>query len=159
MLKSVVRILLVLSLLDCVAPAMAQVVVTEPWIRGTVEGQTSTGAYMTLSSAHDVTLIGASSEVAGHASIHEMSMHGNMMMMRPVERLPIRAGRPFVLEEGHYHLMLEDLKRRLSVGDNVGLDLQFLDANGAKRVVHVVARVRELTAHGSPQVHSGMGHE
>jgi hypothetical protein len=39
---------------------MAQVVVTEPWVRGTVEGQTSTGAYMTLSSAHDVTLIGAS---------------------------------------------------------------------------------------------------
>jgi copper(I)-binding protein len=159
MLKSALRILLVLSLLDCAVSAMAQVVVTEPWVRGTVEGQTSTGAYMTLSSAHDVTLIGASSEVAGHASIHEMSMHGNMMMMRPVERLPIQAGHSLALEEGHYHLMLEDLKRRLSVGDSIGLDLQFLDANGAKRVVHVVARVRELTAHDSPHVNSGTGHE
>jgi periplasmic copper chaperone A len=153
MLESVVRILLVLSLLDCVAPAMAQVLVTEAWVRGTVEGQTSTGAYMTLSSAHDVTLIGASSEVAGHASIHEMSMHGDMMMMRPVERLQIRAGHPFALDAGHYHLMLEDLKWRLSVGDNVGLDLQFFDTNGVKRVVHVVARVRELTAHDSPHLH------
>jgi hypothetical protein len=114
---------------------------------------------MTLGSAHDVTLIGASSDAANRASIHEMSMHGDMMMMRPVERLPIRAGHPLALDEGHYHVMLEDLKRRLNVGDNVGLDLQFLDARGAKQVVHVVARVRELTARDSPRVNSGTGHE
>jgi hypothetical protein len=106
-----------------------------------------------------VTLIGASSDVAGRASIHEMSMQGQMMMMRPVKDLPIRAGRPFALDEGHYHVMLEDLKRRLNVGDSVGLDLQFLDANGAKRVVHVVAPVRELAAHNSPHMHSGTGHD
>ncbi len=159
MLKPALRTLLVLSLLDCIAPAMAQVVVTEPWVRGTVEGQTSTGAYMTLSSPHDVTLIGASSDVAGHASVHEMMMHGDMMMMRPVERLPIQAGHALVLDEGHYHVMLDGLKRRLNVGDKVSLDLQFLDTNGAKQVVHVVARVRELTAHDSPSMHSGMGHE
>lgn len=159
MLKSAVRILLVVSLLTGVASATAQVVVTAAWVRGTVEGQTSTGAYMTLSSAHDVTLIGASSDAAGRASIHEMSMHGDMMMMRPVERLPIRAGHPFALDEGHYHVMLEDLKQRLNVGDNVGLDLQFLDARGAKQVVHVVARVRELSAHDTPRVNSGTGHE
>jgi periplasmic copper chaperone A len=159
MLKSGLRMLLALTLLRCVAPVMAQVVVTEPWVRGTVEGQTSTGAYMTLSSAHDVTLIGVSSDVAGHTSIHQMQMHGDMMMMRPVDRVPIRAGQPFVLEEGHYHMMLDDLKRRLNVGDDVGLDLQFLDANGTRQVVHVVARVRELAAHDSPHMHSGMGHE
>jgi periplasmic copper chaperone A len=159
MLKSALRILLVLSMLDCIAPAMAQVVVTDPWVRATVEGQTSSGAYLTVNSAQDVTLIGASSEVAGHASIHEMMMHGDMMMMRPVERLSIRAGHPFSLDEGHYHVMLDDLKRRLSVGDTVSLDLQFLDANGARQVVHVAASVRELAAHGSPHMHSGMGHE
>jgi copper(I)-binding protein len=159
MFKSAIRTVLILSLLNCIAPAMAQVVVTEPWVRGTVEGQTSTGAYMTLSSAHDVTLIGASSDVAGRASIHEMKMHGDMMMMRPLERLPIRAGEPVALDEGHYHVMLDDLKRRLNVGDKVGLDLQFLDRNGAKQVVHVVAQVRELDAHDSPPMHSGMGHE
>lgn len=159
MLKCAVRILLVVSLFSSVASATAQVVVTAAWVRGTVEGQISTGAYMTLSSAHDVTLIGASSDVAGHTSIHEMSMNGNMMMMLLVERLPIRAGQPFALEEGHYHLMLEGLKRRLNAGDNVGLDLQFLDAGGAKQVVHVVAPVRELSAHDSPRANSGTEHE
>jgi len=159
MFKSAIRTLLLLTLLDGVASAMAQVVVTEPWVRGTVEGQASTGAYMTLKSAHDVTLVGASSDVAGHTSIHQMQMHGDMMMMRPVERVQIHAGHAFVLEEGHYHLMLDDLKRRLNVGDQVGLDLQFLDADGTKQVVHVVARVRELAAHDSPHMHSGMGHE
>jgi len=101
MFKSALRTLLFLTLLDGVASAMAQVVVTEPWVRGTVEGQASTGAYMTVESAHDVTLVGASSDVAGHTSIHQMQMHGDMMMMRPVERVQIHAGRPFVLEEGH----------------------------------------------------------
>jgi copper(I)-binding protein len=157
--KSAFRILVALSLLNSMASAMAEVVVTDAWVRGTVEGQASTGAYMTLSTRQDVTLIGASSDVAGHASIHEMKMHGDMMMMRPVERLAIPAGQPFALDEGHYHVMLDGLKRRLSVGDSVRLDLQFLDAKGGRQVVHVVARVRDLAAHDSRNMHPGMEHE
>jgi hypothetical protein len=153
------RAMSVVLLLTCSASSTAQVVVTEPWVRATVEGQPATGAYLMVSSAHDVTLIGASSDVAGRASIHEMQMHGDMMTMRPVERLPIPAGHPVALDEGHYHVMLEDLKRRLNVGDNVNLELQFLDPNGAKRVVHVVARVRELATHDPAHMHSDMGHE
>jgi copper(I)-binding protein len=86
-------------------------------------------------------------------------MHGDMMMMRPVERLPIQAGHSVALDEGHYHVMLDDLKRRLNAGDKVGLDLQFLDANGGKEVVHVLAPVRELGAQDSMHMHSDMGHE
>jgi hypothetical protein len=149
----------VVLLLACSAAATAQIVVTKPWVRATVEGQPATGAYLTVSSAHDVTLIGASSNVAGHASIHEMQMHGDMMMMRPVQRLPIPARHSVALEEGHYHVMLEDLKRRLNVGDNVELELQFLDANGAKQVIHVLAPVRELATHDPAHMQSGMGHE
>jgi hypothetical protein len=157
--KSILCPLLFLSSLGCIAPAMAQVVVTEPWVRGTVEEQTSTGAYMTIKSQRDVTLVGASSDVAGRATIHEMHMHGDMMTMRPVERLPIAAGHPVALDEGHYHVMLDDLKRRLNAGDKVGLDLQFLDANGGKEVVHVSASVRALGGPDSMHMHSGMGHE
>ena len=98
---------------------------------------------MTISGAHDVTLTGAASEVAGRATIHEMRMHGDMMIMRPAERLAIRSGQPVALDAGHYHVMLEDLKRHLNVGDQIGIDLQFVDANEAKQVVHVIARVRE----------------
>jgi hypothetical protein len=158
MLNTAFRAMSFVFLLTGGAAATAQVVVTQPWVRATVEGQTATGAYLTLSSAHDVTLIGASSDV-GRASIHEMQMHGDMMTMRPVERLPIPASHPVALEEGHYHVMLEDLNRRLNVGDKVKLDLQFLDANGAKQVVHVLAPVRELATHDSAHPHAGMSHE
>jgi hypothetical protein len=150
---------LVLQLLAWTAPASAQVVVTEPWVRATVEGQTATGAYMTIGSSHDVTLIGASSDAAGHASVHEMQMHGSMMMMRPVDRLPIPAGHPVALAEGHYHVMLDGLKRKLTVGDRVAVDLLFVDAHGAKQTVHVVAPVRDLAAHDSGRMHSDIKHE
>ena len=149
-------VLLFLSILSCIAPAVAQVVVKDAWVRGTVEGQESTAAYMTISSEHNVTLVGAASDATGRVAIHEMQMNGGMMMMKPVERLAIPAGRPVALDGTHYHFMLEDLKRRLNVGDRVGLDLQFLDGNNRKQVVHVDARVRELDAHAG---HAGMGHE
>ena len=142
-----------------VASAQAQVVVTDPWVRATVEGQTSTGAYMTLASQRDVALASVSAEIAGRASIHEMRMHDDMMTMRPVDRLPISAGHPLALDEGHYHVMLEDLKRRLNPGDKVAMDLHFVDAQGAKQLVHVLAPVRELSAHSSPHSHDGSSHD
>jgi hypothetical protein len=157
--SSLLHASLALQILVWIAPATAQVIVTEPWVRATVEGLTATGAYMTISSSRDVTLIGASSDAAGHASVHEMQMHGSTMTMHPVDRLPIPAGHPVALDPGHYHVMLEDLKRKLSVGDRVALDLQFIDAKGARQTVHFVAPVRDLTAQDSGHIHSDMKHE
>jgi copper(I)-binding protein len=37
------------------APALAQVTVSDAWIRGTVAGQQGTGAFMRLTSAADTT--------------------------------------------------------------------------------------------------------
>ena len=44
--------------------ASAQVAVTDAWVRGTVTGQTATGAFMKLKAATDTTLVGAASPVA-----------------------------------------------------------------------------------------------
>lgn len=155
------RLCLILLASALIGPAMAQVVVSDPWVRGTVESQISTSAYMTLQSTRDLTLIGASSEVAGRISIHEMRMHGDMMMMRPVERLPVRSGHPVALDGEHYHLMLDKLKRPLKAGDTVALDLRFLEGNGVRHSVHAIARVRGLATHDSTDMHmqSGVRHE
>ena len=51
--------------LSVTLPAAAQVTVGDPWIRGTVPQQMSTGAFMQLRSATDAKLIEARSPVAG----------------------------------------------------------------------------------------------
>jgi copper(I)-binding protein len=159
MLKLVARLVLALSGIACCTEAMAQVIVKDPWVRGTIEGQTATGAYMTLTSVRSVVLVSVSSGSASHAAVHEMRMHGNMMTMRSVDRLAVPAGQAVALDEGHYHVMLEGLKGPLKAGGKVGLDLTFVDSSGARQVVRVSAEVRGLAGREPGTMHSQMGHE
>ena len=133
-------------LIVCAQVAAAQVTVLDPWVRGTVEGQTSTGAYMTLKSDTGSRLVAVTSPIATRSSIHEMSMNGNVMRMRTLESLPIPAGSTVALEEGHDHLMLEGLSHALKEGDQVRLTLTFVDASGKKQSIDVQAPVRPLGA-------------
>ncbi len=135
-----------LAALLAAAPASAQVVITEPWVRATVEGQSSTGAYMRIKSDVDVRLIAAESPLAASVSVHEMQLKQNVMSMRSVDALEIPARREVALEEGHWHLMLQGLKRPLKPGERVPLRLLFVDAKGMKQAVHAEAPVRALGA-------------
>ena len=71
-----------LALIVAAAPAWAQVSVSQAWVRGTVQGQKATGAFMQLKSTDGATLVAAQSPVAGVVEIHEMKMENNVMKMR-----------------------------------------------------------------------------
>ena len=75
------------------APAGAQVVVTDSWVRGTVAGQQGTGAFMRLTSPADVTLVGVASPAAKVAEIHEMKVEGGMMKMSAVAKVAAPGGK------------------------------------------------------------------
>jgi copper(I)-binding protein len=152
--SSLVRAVVAAALIVCAQLAAAEVTVLDPWVRGTVEGQTSTGAYMRLKSDAGARLVAVTSPVAGRSSIHEMSMNGNMMRMRTLESLPIPAGGTVALEEGHDHLMLEGLSHALREGDKVRLTLTFVDSSGRRQSVNVEAPVRPL---GAPAPEAGGG--
>ena len=128
------------------APALAQVTVSDAWVRGTVPGQKATGAFMSLKSASDAALVSASSPVAGIVEIHEMAMEGGVMKMRAVPKLPLPAGKPVELKPGGYHVMLMDLKQQLKEGDTVPVTLAFTDKDGKKVTQEVKAPVKALTA-------------
>ena len=49
-------------------PAFAGVTVKDAWVRGTVPGQDTTGAFMTVTSSEDAKLVEASSPVAKKTS-------------------------------------------------------------------------------------------
>ncbi|HTH93944.1 MAG TPA: copper chaperone PCu(A)C [Rhodocyclaceae bacterium] len=122
--------------------------VQSPWVRGTVDGQKASGAFMTLTSARGAALVGVavSKTVAEDAQVHEMKMDGDRMSMGPVARVELPAGKPVTLASGGYHIMLTGLKQTLKPGSNVLLELKI--ETPAKRIetIKVNAPVRDLAS-------------
>ena len=125
------------------ATAHAQVTVDKPWIRTTVAQQTTTGAFMTITSARGGKLVSASSPVAASVEVHEMKMEGDVMKMRPVEALALPAGKPVDLKSGSYHIMMMGLKAPVKAGDVVPIKLVVEDAKGKRETVDVQAAARQ----------------
>ena len=139
-------------------PAWAQVSVSAPWVRGTVEGQKATGAFMQLKSTDGAALIAAESPVAGVVEIHEMRMDGNVMRMRAIPKLDLPAGQTVELKPGGYHVMLMDLRQPLKAGESVPIRLKLQGRDGKPQQVDVRAEVRDLTAGAKGGGHGGMKH-
>ncbi len=100
------------------------------WVRATVAGQKSTGAFMRITATSATSLVGVSSPVAGVAEVHEMKMNGNVMTMRELPALDLPAGKTVDFKSGGYHIMLMDLNQPLLPGSTVPLTLKFRDAGG-----------------------------
>ncbi|MFT4012550.1 MAG: DUF1775 domain-containing protein [Paracoccus sp. (in: a-proteobacteria)] len=97
-------------------------------VRATPPGARLAGGFLAIANAGaaDDRLLAASSEVAGRVEIHEMTMQGDVMRMRPLPQgLPIPAGGRVLLRPGGTHLMFMDLKRPLVEGESVPLVLDF----------------------------------
>jgi VCBS repeat-containing protein len=126
------------------AHAVAQVSVTDPWIRATVPAQKASGAFMQLKSAKATRLVGASTPFAGKVEIHQMEMQGSTMRMHAVEGIDLPAGKDVNLASGGYHIMLLELKRQLKDGEQVPLTLTVQGADGKREKVEVTAPVKPL---------------
>lgn len=126
------------------SPAIAQVSVSDAWVRGTVPGQKTTGAFMRLTSTADLTLVAATSPVAKIVELHEMKVEGGMMRMAAVARLPLPAGKTVELKPGGYHMMLMGLAHPLKDGDRVPITMTFEDKTGTKQSIDLMASVRGL---------------
>lgn len=114
-----------ISLSSTTVRASDAVSVQNAWVRATAPGQDVGAAYMTFSSRQDVNLIHVESDVTKSVEIHSMSMQNGVMKMRMLQNLPIKAGKPYKLEPGGFHLMLFDLKKPLAAGQHVNFELTF----------------------------------
>ena len=143
---NVARTLFLAAALAAAPATFAQVAVSDAWVRGTVAGQKATGAFMQLKADADVSLVGASSPVAGIVEIHEMKMDAGVMRMSAIPALPLPAGKAVELKPGGYHVMLMALKAPLKEGDTVPVTLTFKDRDGKASTMLVNAPVKALTA-------------
>jgi periplasmic copper chaperone A len=115
------------------AQQSAPVTATAPWARPTVQGQRTSGAFVTLTASEPLTLVGVSSPIAGVAEIHEMKLEGDVMRMRSIDALPLAPGKPFELKPGGHHVMLQELKAPLAPNTSIPLTLSFRTAKGESR--------------------------
>ena len=117
----------------------AQVRVDGACARPTVPSQSATGVFMRLTAERDVVLTGLSSPVAGVVQVHEMSMDKDIMRMRPVDQLALKAGQTIELKSGGLHIMMMELKMQIKVGEVVPLTLSFRSADGSMSTVEAKA--------------------
>jgi copper(I)-binding protein len=150
MTRLIVASLLALSTL----PALAQVTVKDPWVRGTVPQQKATGAFMHLQAEKDTRLVSAKSPVAGLVEIHEMTMEKDVMKMRALPNgLELPAGKSIELKPGGYHVMLIDLKQQVKEGDTVPITLVIEGKDKKQSSIEVQAPVKALDATANKMEH------
>ncbi|MGY2282748.1 copper chaperone PCu(A)C [Pseudomonas gingeri] len=124
--------------------ASAQPLVEDAWVRATVPGQPSTGAFMRITSTEGGKLLEARSPVAKTVQIHESKMQNDIMSMEPVDSVALPAGKAVSIDPEGYHVMLIDLVGQVKEGDSVPLTLVVENAKGVKESVEVKATARAL---------------
>ncbi|WP_232830599.1 copper chaperone PCu(A)C [Oceanicella sp. SM1341] len=133
------------------AKAAGPIGVAGGFARATPPGARVGGGYLSVTNSGSEAdrLVSASSDAAGRVEVHEMSMNGDVMVMRKLEDgLEIPAGETVVLSPGGRHLMFMQLVRPFVEGETVDVRLTFEKAGE----MSVPLAVGPLNA-------SGPGHE
>ncbi len=92
-------------------------------------------------------LVSVSSPVAKTVEVHSMTMDGNIMRMRRLDGVDLKAGESHVLKPMDEHIMLIGLKQPLKEGDLVKLTFTFEKA-GPIEVEGTVEPARRHGPHG-----------
>lgn len=120
--------------------------VEHPWAAATPSGANVGAAYMTIRNTGDVPirLTGAITPVAERVELHEMTMAGGIMRMRPLTQgVVVPARGSFRFAPGGAHLMLIGLRKALVLEEFIDLRLVFADG----RTVDVELYVEAAASH------------
>ena len=143
------RIAFAFAFVVAVTPALAQVKVSDAWVRATVPHQSATGAFMKIESPQDARIVSVSTPVAGVAELHEMKMEKEIMKMRAVPSVALPAGQAVELKPGGYHVMMMNLKHQMKEGETVPITLVVEGKDKKRETVEVKATVRPVNAPAS----------
>ena len=122
--------------------AVGPLQIGHPWSRPNPPGAPTAVGYLTITNTGRTPdrLLGGSSPLAAKIEVHEMSMTGGIMRMRPVAGgLLIPPGQTVTLAPGGYHLMIIGPKQGFKVGDHIPATLRFEHAGEVKVEFYVEA--------------------
>ncbi|WP_271800641.1 copper chaperone PCu(A)C [Dietzia maris] len=142
--------------------ASTTVTFDDGWAKAT--GTEMTGVFGTITNPGDadLRLIGVESDLGGSAELHEIVPGGSGMMMQEREDgFVIPAGGELVLQPGGNHIMLMELGRPITTGQQITLTLEF---DGAEQDVTVSARdfqggEEEYVGGGHGEMSGGTSHD
>ncbi|QJC80143.1 copper chaperone PCu(A)C [Pseudomonas umsongensis] len=145
------QLVLGMALIGMAWQVSAQTRVNDAWVRATVAGQPSSGAFMTLQADSDSKLLSVQSPVAKTVQVHQSSMKDDVMSMQQVESVALPAGKAVSFDPHGYHVMLMDLTGQIKEGDSVPLNLTVENAKGEKETIQVNAPAKALNTmdHGN----------
>lgn len=134
--------------------------IDHPYARATVPGQTTGAVYLTIDnkSKQKDWLTAISTPAAKTVEVHTMTMDGNLMKMRAVERLELAPLAKVEMKPGGgYHLMLLNLRQPLKAGEMVPMTLTFAKAGKVDVSIKVEERT-SISTSTSTVDHSQGGH-
>lgn len=116
---------------ETIVAAAGAIELNDAWGTPTPGGRDISAGYVTIINGTDAEdrLLSASSPRAPRVEIHEMSMDGGVMRMRPVEGgLAIPAGQTVALAPGGLHLMFYEAAQPFVAGESIPVTLTFANA-------------------------------
>lgn len=134
-----------------------EIAIAHPWARPTPPAAKVGGAYLVLQNKGKTAdkLLRATSPVAGVVELHTMRMEGDVMRMRAVPGIDLPPGQTVTLAPGGLHVMLQDLKQPLKLGDRLPLTLVFQRAGQVKVELAVEEAPAPAAAAKPPAAHTG----
>lgn len=142
---SLLSAMFIASILISACSKQDSIEIKNQWVRASNDGQDVGAAYMTIVSNEDTSLIAIDSDVADAIEIHSMSMENGVMKMRMLDTLDLIAGKPTELSPGGFHLMLFDLKKPLTAGNEAHFTLHFKNKAGQEKIVAVISPIKAET--------------
>lgn len=137
------------------------IVVGKAVARATVGKMPNGAAFVQLENrGGDDALLSASSPAANKVEIHTMSMEGDVMKMRALDQLEVKAGQKLEMKPGSgVHLMLMGLKKPLAAGDKFLLTLNFRKAGKLETTVEVAEMAMPQKGGGDMHEHHHHHHD
>ena len=142
---SLLSAMFIASILISACSKQDSIEIKNQWVRASNDGQDVGAAYMTIVSNEDTSLIAIDSDVADAIEIHSMSMENGVMKMRMLDTLDLIASKPTELSPGGFHLMLFDLKKPLTAGNEAHFTLHFKNKAGQEKIVAVISPIKAET--------------
>lgn len=153
---------LVMSSIQVHAAKLGNLVIEQAQARATVGSMPNSAAFLQLANKGktDDALVSASSAIADRVELHMMSMEGDVMKMRAVERLELKAGEKIEMKPGQgYHIMLLGLKKPLKAGDSFPMQLSFRKSGKVQLTVTVTEASAALKPGQDEEMHEHHHHQ
>lgn len=112
---------------DAEAHAANALAIEDAWAAATPASVDVSAGYLTFANTTtaDDRLLRATSPRAGRVEVHEMTMDGSVMRMRPIEMLTIPAGEQVILAPGAAHLMFYGVTQPFAEGEEIPVRFTF----------------------------------